>query len=639
MLFRRNLLWICVLLIASFDVFSQSKKNLTKSQIDSLNELAFQVKRYDIQKALTILSANEVAAGEIGYRKGLAVTYLYEGGIFQQNGNSKGAISLYYKSLDISRSLEDTFNITRAEQQLALAAQESGDLKQAEQLLKKTISTYHKLDRKQEVINAYNSMGLVELDLREYDSARMRFNYALNESKKINYVYGEKKSYFNLGFLLKALGKVDSAKAFFIKSLSINGRVNDKFGTANNLLQLAEISFAENDFAASKQYALTAFSNADTITAAKIQTQAAQFLIKNFKAQNNLPAVIEWQQKLIELQQQNFDKEKTSSVNFIDILKQQEERNLSAQKQLQIIQNESRNRQIMLVISVIILLLVLAMGIPFYLNYKKAKIIGLELEQKTAIIEKNSSSLDQLNKAISAQNLKLEEENKMKDKLLSIISHDLRHPLVNTKSILDLINLKLVSPKETNELLEQLESQYVRSLSLLDNLLFWIRGQMKGIKIERGKVNMYNLINLLTEEQRMAIQNKKIRLTNDVEKNIDWYAEKEMLKIIFRNLLTNAIKFTPSEGTISVSSVLNDDIAYIIVKDSGIGMSKETLEKVNARQYYSSKGTSNEKGSGFGLMLVRDLIHRHDGELLIESEPGRGSTFVVKFRSRDAEYS
>jgi len=225
----------------------------------------------------------------------------------------------------------------------------------------------------------------------------------------------------------------------------------------------------------------------------------------------------------------------------------------------------------------------------------------------------------------------------MQDKLLSIISHDLRHPLVNTKSILDLINLKLVSPKETNELLEQLESQYVRSLSLLDNLLFWIRGQMKGIKIERTKVNMYNIINTLVDEQRMAIQNKRIKLTNDIDKNIFWYAEKEMLKIVFRNLITNAVKFTPSEGVISLSSVQNDDINYIIVKDTGIGMSKETLEKVNARQYYSSKGTSNEKGSGFGLMLVRDLVQRHSGELLIESEPGRGSTFVVKFQNQAPE--
>jgi two-component system sensor histidine kinase/response regulator len=635
----RNLLWVCILLSVSFSAFSQTKKNLTKSQIDSLNELAFEVKRYDIKKALAYLSANETACKHLGYQKGLAVVYLYEGGIFQQNGNSKGAISLYYKSLEISRAINDTFNITRAEQQLALAAHESGNYKQAEQLLVKTIHTYNTLRKTREVINAYNNLGLVELDLKEYDSSRMRFHFALTESKKINYSYGEKKSYYNTGLLLKTLGHTDSAVIFFNQSLAINQNVNDQFGIANNYLQLAEIAFAKRDYSASKQYAMNAFQKADTITAAKISMQSAELLIKNYQAENNLNKVGEWQNKLITLQKQNFEREKNSSISFIDILKQQEEKNLAAQKQLQNIQDESRNRQIMLVISVIILLLVLAMGIPFYLNYKKAKNIGLELEQKTALIEKHSSSLDQLNKAISGQNLKLEEENKMKDKLLSIISHDLRHPLVNTKSILDLINLKLVSPKETNELLEQLESQYVRSLSLLDNLLFWIRGQMKGIKIERGKVNMYNLINILIEEQRMAIQNKKIKLTNDVEKNIDWFAEKEMLKIIFRNLLTNAIKFTPSEGTISVSSVLNDDIAYIIVKDSGIGMSKETLEKVNARQYYSSKGTSNEKGSGFGLMLVRDLIHRHDGELLIESEPGRGSTFVVKFRSRDAEYS
>jgi signal transduction histidine kinase len=103
-----------------------------------------------------------------------------------------------------------------------------------------------------------------------------------------------------------------------------------------------------------------------------------------------------------------------------------------------------------------------------------------------------------------------------------------------------------------------------------------------------------------------------------------------MLKIIFRNLISNAIKFTPSEGEIQLSSYQDEEFAYIIVKDSGIGMSKSALEKVNAKQYYSSKGTSNEKGSGFGLILCRDLIKRHNGELMIESEPGRGSTFVVK---------
>jgi signal transduction histidine kinase len=208
---------------------------------------------------------------------------------------------------------------------------------------------------------------------------------------------------------------------------------------------------------------------------------------------------------------------------------------------------------------------------------------------------------------------------------------------VNTKSILDLINLKLVSPKETEELLEQLEGQYVRSLSLLDNLLFWIRGQMKGLKIERTRVNMHRLTTTLIEEQRIPVQNKQIKITNYIDKTLEWRAEREMLKIIFRNLITNAIKFTPSEGEILLTSVIDETYAYILIKDTGIGMTKEILAKVNARQYVSSKGTSNEKGSGFGLILVKDLIEKNEAELLIESEQSRGSTLAVKFRYEKPE--
>ncbi|GGH76804.1 signal transduction histidine kinase [Filimonas zeae] len=290
-----------------------------------------------------------------------------------------------------------------------------------------------------------------------------------------------------------------------------------------------------------------------------------------------------------------------------------------------------QNQKALLVLAGVLFILLIVMAIPFYLNYKKVQMFSDALKQKNGIIQKNAASLDQLNRAISRQNQKLEEDNKLKDKLLSVISHDLRHPLVNTKSILDLINLKLVSPQETEELLEQLENQYVRSLSLLDNLLFWIRGQMKGLKIERSDINMFRVITSLIEEQRVSLQAKQIQMINRIDTQLVWKAEKEMLKIIFRNLLTNAIKFTPTGGEIIISSVTDEHYAYILIKDTGIGMTPDILQKINSRQYISSKGTSNEKGSGFGLMLVKDLIIKNDAELLIDSEPGRGTTMAVKF--------
>jgi signal transduction histidine kinase len=118
-------------------------------------------------------------------------------------------------------------------------------------------------------------------------------------------------------------------------------------------------------------------------------------------------------------------------------------------------------------------------------------------------------------------------------------------------------------------------------------------------------------------------------LRNLVDKGINMVAEKEMIRIVCRNLISNAIKFTNPGGYIEIKSRIDGDKLYISISDSGIGMSLETIRKVNAKIYYNTKGTSYEKGSGFGLMLCRDLVTKHGGELLVESEPGKGSEFTI----------
>ena len=139
------------------------------------------------------------------------------------------------------------------------------------------------------------------------------------------------------------------------------------------------------------------------------------------------------------------------------------------------------------------------------------------------------------------------------------------------------------------------------------------------------------MMKTLEEEHLMPLIKKKIELLNNIDKDLFIVTEKEMMRIVCRNLISNAIKFTNENGVIELSSRIEDDhILYLTVKDSGIGMSKEAIEKVNAKQYYNTRGTSYEKGSGFGLMLCRDLIAKNGGELIIESEPGVGSSFTIK---------
>ena len=153
---------------------------------------------------------------------------------------------------------------------------------------------------------------------------------------------------------------------------------------------------------------------------------------------------------------------------------------------------------------------------------------------------------------------------------------------------------------------------------------------MDDVSLEHVDVNIYYTIQLMVEEQKQLLTNKKITVVNEIDKHIEWKAEPEMLKIIFRNLLNNAIKFTDENGRISFTYLQDGRYGYVCVKDNGEGISEATIDKLNAREYNSTNGTANELGSGLGLLLTKDLIERHHGELIIESGSTGGSTFTVK---------
>ena len=608
----------------------QPKDSINLHVIDSLNETAFKVKRVDIVKALNYLSVSQGLASKINYQKGLAVANLYEAGIYQQSGYSNKALSIYYKALNIAKANNDTFNIARCNIQIAAALKDNKDFDAAEKLYKESLQFFKKLNKPEEVVNINNSIGQLFISKKNTNEAKKYFDVALAESIAMNYVYGEKKSYQNLGLIELSNKNIDKAEAYFLKAKKIDLQQNDYYGLALSNMHLAEVAEYRKNYQGVLLFGLDGFVMAKQANAFSLMDANIQFILKAYKKQNNYAKIALWQDSLMVFIKEQNQKDKQYAINFIELVKNQETQKIEAQKK--VAENiEVSNWQIFVIIIVTLLLGIISV-ITFVVNrnYKVQRAMGIDLANKNIIIEKNITSLDDLNQAISIQNHKLEDENRMKDKLLSIISHDLRHPMVNTKSIVELINLGMVTPEETKELMNQLEGQYVRSIGLLDNLLFWLRGQMQGKSIEKSKVNIHQLITGLMDEQSLNLSTKKITLLNETEATPIIQADKEMLKVVFRNLISNAIKFTPPQGLITASCKTTTKDLFIYVKDNGVGMSKDIIEKVNARQYYSGTGTEKEKGTGFGLILCRDLIANHNGTLNIESELGNGSTFIVQ---------
>lgn len=618
--FIRFLLVTGFIFLNSASSYSQT----TEKEIDKLNQQAFALRKQNVAEAFKILNQTEELSRQINYKKGLAISYLYEGGIFSQNGFNRGALTLFYKARSISLSIKDTFNAARSEQQMAAVIKETGELPKARSILINTLSVYIRMNKFEDAINCYNNIGVIELESKKYEAAKDYFLKALTLSNSADYFYGKKKSLYNLGLYYQEENAFDSALWYFNESLKLNLEDKDFFALSQIYHKLALLYFQKKQIQKGVAYAEKASLYADSSNAIQLKVQAKETLSRLFKQQNSIDKTIALQYEIIELQKQLYQRDKKYILDAVEILQKEEEDRYVAEKNAQESAAREKTNIFLLSIAALIILGFIFLGIPLVHNYRKVKAYSKQLQE-------NAERLDQMNKIMAVQNEKLEKENSNKDRLLSIISHDLRIPLVNTKSLIDLINLKVISQNDQAAIFEQLESQYTRSISLLDNLLIWIKGQMQQVYTEPKNVVISDTVNKIIEEQKFQITAKKLKVQNTTDKNLIWFADEEMMGIVVRNLLSNAIKFTPSEGAINVYTYTEDKQGYLVVQDSGVGIPASILEKINAQQYFTTKGTANEKGSGFGLMLIRDMLEKNNAHLIIESEPGRGSKFIVQF--------
>lgn len=229
---------------------------------------------------------------------------------------------------------------------------------------------------------------------------------------------------------------------------------------------------------------------------------------------------------------------------------------------------------------------------------------------------------------VSEQNLK--HINTTKDKLFSIIGHDLRSPFISILGFSELLreNFKNYSSEKNEQYIAQICSSAKNTLSLLENLLTWAMSQTGRINFEPKTLSLQSIVNESIKTIESNARIKSISIRANINENDLVYADENMLNIILGNLLTNAIKFTHKDGSVSISSKDETSCITVIIEDNGIGMSSDTLEKLfKLNTNYTSRGTANEKGSGLGLMLCKDFIEKNGGKLWVESKLGEGSKF------------
>ena len=218
--------------------------------------------------------------------------------------------------------------------------------------------------------------------------------------------------------------------------------------------------------------------------------------------------------------------------------------------------------------------------------------------------------------------------NTTKDKLFSIIAHDLRTPFDNIIGLTELILENAIDFEESEKYIKILNSSAKNTLILLDNLLNWAKSQTGQLNYIPKKIFISNVILEIIALNRLHAETKKISIVYSSSTEIEVYADENMLRTVLRNLISNAIKFTNIGGKIHIYATLKQEHVEISIADNGIGINKEKSKMLfEIISNTTTVGTANENGSGLGLVLCKEFVNKNGGEIWVESEEGKGSDF------------
>ena len=422
----------------------------------------------------------------------------------------------------------------------------------------------------------------------------------------------------NLGDIYTKKHDPRKALPYFQRSLRISENIQDEDGMADTHNSMADAYYQLGQYKASMDDARAALQTALVLHTGETIKTSYHILYENYLALKDFQRALAFRNLEIDLNDSlfNLDKEKELKTlqsdyelekkqHQVDVLKKD---SLTQQREL-----EHSKIRLYLIIGGTILIIIWA----FFLiraNRQINWVNRLLAARNTEIVRRNEELADL---------------NAVKDKLLSIISHDLRSPISTLKGFVDLLKDANLPPDKIRYFSAQMGESLKETSNMLDNLLFWAKTQMDGLKVD---ARPFDLVPVLQQNRRLAIsraQKKKITvLTAGMDRPVMAYADEVMIDMVIRNLVDNAIKFSREGDTISLSVSSTPDGVSVTISDTGLGIPLEDQHRIFTSISYTTTGTSREKGSGLGLSLCKEMIDKNGGKIWFHSEPGKGTSFT-----------
>lgn len=467
-------------------------------------------------------------------------------------------------------------------------------------------ATYHVLGEKEKALEYYNQVLQIYLKIRsERDIADVTHN---------------------IGMILSDMNEFDKALETYFRSVESNKKRNSKHGLANNYNNIGELYYRIGKFDTALGYLKNSVQLATEINAKEILMENFEFQAMIYAEMENFPKALELHKKYTSLKdsifsQQNQNRvfelqvrfEAESKLREIDLLKKNNEL-----QELRLIRQRNQ-RYFFLLVAVLVLTLVFFI----YNRYR------FKMRLNKLLIDKNSQ-LEEINIRLKQSEQELLTINSTKDKFFSIIAHDLKNPFNALLSFSEMLreNIKIFRKDEIKAYVEIIHKATNNLFRLLENLLQWSSAQTGEIEYNPEIFDLNKITGNIIQVLSIHADRKGIKITNEIQENLSAYGDRNLISTVIRNLISNAIKFTRENGLIRINGVVRKNEVEISVADNGIGINQMDIDKLFRLDCnVSTIGTSEERGSGLGLILCKEFVEKNGGKIWVESEPEKGSTF------------
>lgn len=568
-------------------------------------------------RAIEMLNEGIRRKEQRGHRNKLSSSYLNLGLVYKRQGNYALALDAYGKSLALSQEFHNYETYVHALTNIGNVYGKLGRHTDALSYHQRSLEASIRLDDRNSISNCYNNIGLVYKNLHDYARAQDMYAQALPLKKRLGRIRDVISIQGNIAevyFLQKSYARSVEASRL---ALRLADSLDQAAMVCEVLPVLVQALVAQQKAADALPFARRLHTVAHQLQSKADMLEADLRLAEVYRALHQDALVYPLMEEATKLKDSLFNAELTMQMQ-------------AAQQQYELVQKERENEALRKRNdrNMVILTRQRFIGIGILLLMGVLGMVGIFIYRQSRERKRLNGLLMEANGALQHKNAELAQLNGIKAKLLSVISHDIRSPLNSLRGMLMLVDLGHISAQEfKQDFLARINESVDRTLEFADNLLFWAKNQMEGMTATPEVFGVGTLVADVLALYGPQAEKKGIALAATVDAALAAYADPEMIRTVLRNLLSNALKFTPPQGSVTLTATPGEALITLRVQDTGVGMNAETLAQLFTADQKSTPGTADERGAGVGLILCRDFVERNGGTLWVESEPGKGSTF------------